>query len=82
MTFFKARSMSSTATRSPIHSLFIISAGWAQTLKLYGIMKCLAMPSPNTASMNSLKFLAALWSRLVWASISPAMHSYASCLGR
>ena len=40
--------MSTTETRSPIHSLFIIRGGCAHTLKLYGIMKYFAMPLPNT----------------------------------
>ena len=42
------RSIGGVETRSPIHSLFIMHGGCAQTLKLYGIMKCFAMPAPNT----------------------------------
>ena len=75
----RARSTSITATRSPIQCLFIISGAWAHTLKLYGRMKCFAIPSPKTASMNSPKFLASCGERTAplppWALISPEMHS-------
>ena len=42
------RPTSTLGTRSPCQEADIISSGWAQTLKLYGIMKCLAMPAPKT----------------------------------
>src|SRR3954464_12027966 len=81
-TFRSSCSTSTTDTRSPIHTKFMSSAGVAQTLKLYGTMKCSAMPVPMVAWIHSAKFagrrsvpVAFATAAFVAASTAPARHS-------
>ena len=55
--------------------------GVAQTLKLYGFMKCLATPAPNFASTHSSKFVKAWSFEIVCDSTSPIRHSSIACSG-
>ena len=44
------------STRPAIQSLLIRAGSIPQTLKLYGCMKCLVIPSPNVRRLHSRKF--------------------------
>jgi len=72
-----ARLTSTVATRSPSQSHCISVVGTAHTLKLYGLMNMLAIPSPIERMIHSSKFaglsVASVLASL--ASISPLRHS-------
>jgi hypothetical protein len=73
MTLVSMRGRSTTGTRSPIHRVPIIDGGCAQTLKLYGIMKYSAMPSPKTPWISSSKFANSVFPSFC-AARTPSTH--------